>query len=105
MIVYHSIKKMKKIVIIRLVFFVVLSLVFVACSNDKTSPSKTDETKMASDQQIAENNQLTKERLRRFDSLDFQFYSNQQWDSLAISHDANINVYYPDGSNSYFSVG
>ena len=36
--------------------------------------------------------------LARMDSLDFQFYSNQKWDSLAISHDSNIKVYYPDGT-------
>jgi len=41
---------------------------------------------------------LTAQRLQRFDTLDFDFYSGQQWDSLAISHDANIKVYYPDGS-------
>ncbi len=43
---------------------------------------------------------LTAERLQRFDTLDFDFYSGQKWDSLAISHDANIKVYYPDGSTS-----
>jgi hypothetical protein len=41
---------------------------------------------------------LTQERLVRFDSLDFDVYSNQKWDSFSISHDANIKVYYPDGS-------
>jgi hypothetical protein len=41
---------------------------------------------------------LTEARLRRFDSLDFNFYSGQMWDSLAISHANNIKVYYPDGS-------
>ncbi|RAJ86033.1 SnoaL-like polyketide cyclase [Chitinophaga dinghuensis] len=43
---------------------------------------------------------LTAQRLQRFDTLDFDFYSGQKWDSLAISHDANIKVYYPDGSTS-----
>lgn len=49
---------------------------------------------------MADNAQLTAERLRRFDSLDFQFYSNQKWDSLAVSHDPNIKVYYPDGATT-----
>jgi SnoaL-like polyketide cyclase len=39
-------------------------------------------------------------QLARFDSLDFVFYSNQQWDSLAISHDDQIKVYYPDGATT-----
>ena len=43
---------------------------------------------------------ITHTRLTRFDSLDFNFYSNQQWDQLAISHDAGIQVFYPDGSMS-----
>ncbi|NDK55551.1 ester cyclase [Pontibacter sp. BT213] len=48
---------------------------------------------MATDDQ-----QLVEERLRRFDSLDFQFYNNQDWDSFAISHADNIKVFYPDGT-------
>ncbi|HXH17650.1 MAG TPA: ester cyclase [Chitinophagales bacterium] len=40
---------------------------------------------------------LTEQRLLRFDSLDYHFYSGQQWDSFAISHAENIKVYYPDG--------
>lgn len=41
---------------------------------------------------------MTEERLIRFDSLDFDIYSNQKWDEFSISHDENIKVYYPDGS-------
>lgn len=37
------------------------------------------------------------ERLVRFDSLDFEIYSKQQWQDLHISHDSNIVVTYPDG--------
>ncbi|WP_346320024.1 ester cyclase [Chitinophaga sp. YIM B06452] len=43
---------------------------------------------------------LTAERLLRFDSLDFQFYSGQLWDSLSISHANDIKVHYPDGSST-----
>lgn len=43
---------------------------------------------------------LTEQRLRRFDSLDYTFYSGQMWDSLAVSHSANIKVYYPDGTTT-----
>jgi len=44
--------------------------------------------------------QLTQERLRRFDSLDFQFYSNQMWDSLAIIMTLTSKAYYPDGTTT-----
>jgi hypothetical protein len=77
-----------------------VSLTLTACSNNQPSPSNTDETKQSGDQSAMNNDQLTQERLRRFDSLDFQFYSNQKWDSFAISHDANIKVYYPDGTTT-----
>lgn len=74
-----------------------ISILLVACNDNKRSDANGEETK--SDNTASTNNdQLTQERLRRFDSLDFQFYSNQKWDSFAISHDANIRVVYPDGT-------
>ena len=76
---------------------VVLTVLLIACNGNKQSSSDTKEP-IANNPDPANNDQLTKERLRRFDSLDFQFYSNQQWDSFAISHDPNIKVYYPDGT-------
>src|SRR5258705_2555228 len=82
---------MKKLTII-----IILSA-FAACRNDQQSSHGTPSTQMTN-QKVMDNDQLTQERLRRMDSLDFQFYSNQLWDSLAISHDANIKAYYPDGS-------
>lgn len=35
--------------------------------------------------------------LVRFDSLDFDVYSNQKWDQLHVSHSDDIVVHYPDG--------
>jgi len=43
---------------------------------------------------------LTEMRLIRFDSLDYDIYSNQKWDAFQVSHDENIKVYYPDGSTT-----
>jgi hypothetical protein len=68
------------------------SMIFVACNNNQ-QPAPNSQPAM-------NNDQLTEERLRRFDSLDFDFYSGQMWDSLAISHDTNIKVYYPDGDTT-----
>lgn len=75
-----------------------MATLFMACNSNQPSSATTDEVKKSAEQSSANLNPLLEERLRRFDSLDFQFYSNQKWDSLAISHDANIKVYYPDGS-------
>lgn len=73
-----------------------LCLLIAGCNNQQ-STAKTGEAAVTSDQP-SKNDMMTQERLRRFDSLDFDFYSNQKWDSLAISHDPNIKVYYPDGT-------
>lgn len=91
---------MKKRIFAFMLSLISASMIFVACSNNQTPSSNTSETKDSTDQTSMNNDQLTQERLRRFDSLDFQFYSNQKWDSLAISHDPNIKVYYPDGTTS-----
>ncbi|TCJ12198.1 polyketide cyclase [Flaviaesturariibacter flavus] len=68
-----------------------------ACNNTQREPVNKMETATTGNTP-PNNEQLTQERLRRFDSLDFQFYSHQQWDSFAISHDKNIRVIYPDGT-------
>lgn len=41
---------------------------------------------------------LTEHRLLVFDTLDYDFYSNQKWDDFDHSHADNIKVYYPDGT-------
>ncbi|TCZ72952.1 ester cyclase [Flaviaesturariibacter aridisoli] len=78
-----------------------LFLVLLLASCTGNQPASQPASRTTTEQQPAPTNDaLTQERLRRFDSLDFQFYSNQQWDSFAISHDQNIRVIYPDGSET-----
>lgn len=38
--------------------------------------------------------------LENFDDLDFNVYSNQQWDQLKKSHADDVLVHYPDGSTT-----
>ena len=73
-----------------------LSIILTACNDNPQSTANND--MQESENTTAGNDQLTQERLRRFDSLDFQYYNNQQWDSFAISHADDIKVYYPDGT-------
>jgi hypothetical protein len=54
-----------------------LSVMLIACNDTQQSSSNTNEPN-ANNPDPANNDQLTQERLRRFDSLDFQFYNNQQ---------------------------
>jgi predicted ester cyclase len=37
------------------------------------------------------------QHLKTFDTLDFDVFSNQEWDRLAESHAENVRVYWPDG--------
>jgi hypothetical protein len=66
-----------------------LTVTVIGCSNS----ADLEELKKFRDEK-----ELTEARLIRFDSLDFDIYSNQKWDKFSISHDENIKVYYPDGT-------
>lgn len=73
---------------------------FTSCTNNTTqSPglqarvdSLETELKKYHDEEA-----LTAMRLARFDSLDYEFYSKQDWKNFNISHADDIKVYYPDG--------
>ena len=73
---------------------------FVACSGggDTAKLQAKIDSLESQLKMINEKKALTETRLTRFDSLDFVFYSNQQWPELAISHADDIKVYYPDGA-------
>jgi predicted ester cyclase len=59
--------------------------------------TKVDSLQAELDRYTAEE-ALTEMRIARFDSLDFDVYSNQKWDEFQISHADDIRVVYPDGS-------
>lgn len=42
----------------------------------------------------------TAANLKKFDTLDFDVYSNQKWDRLKETHSPDILVHYPDGSTT-----
>ncbi len=91
---------MKKTILLPSAF--VLGILLIGCGNNthQQSSTQSNQAKSGAVPATTANDQMTAERLRRFDSLDFQFYSNQKWDSFAISHDPNIKVYYPDGTTT-----
>jgi len=43
---------------------------------------------------------LADERLAKFDTLDFDVFSNQKWDRIKESHSKDIVVYWPDGHST-----
>ncbi|SIN64708.1 ester cyclase [Chitinophaga niabensis] len=74
--------------------YLLAALAFISCNGSKVHELQ----KKIDAYEAAE--KVTAERLIRMDSLDFQFYSNQLWDSLSLSHTDDIKVFYPDGTTS-----
>jgi hypothetical protein len=91
---------MKKIIAslhaISILFVSIIMLTLTSCSNkgqeEKIKSLQTELDKYKADEA------LQNKRLAIFDTLDFDFYSNQKWDKFNHSHADNIKVYYPDGS-------
>jgi predicted ester cyclase len=75
---------------------------FGACSRgsgDTNASSSTESTQ----QSAALNDSASKiaEHLTKFDTLDFDVFSNQKWDRLKESHAADIIVTWPDGHETH----
>jgi len=74
---------------------------FTSCANDGDNSSNL-QVKVDSLQnelkKFTDEKALTEVRLTRFDSLDYEFYSNQDWNNFSVSHADDIKVYYPDGN-------
>jgi hypothetical protein len=87
--------------VITTILIIAVILTFTSCSN-KSGDSSNLQAKVDSLQielkKFTDEKALTEMRLVRFDSLDFEFYSKQDWKNFDISHADNIKVYYPDGS-------
>jgi hypothetical protein len=82
------------------ILVVAVSLTFASCSNRDSSSSNLQakvDSLQAELKKFKVEKALTEIRLVRFDSLDFDFYSNQDWKNFNISHADDIKVYYPDG--------
>ena len=93
-------KTTSKIKIVAAFLVMVATAAFTSCTNNSSNSanlqakidSLQNELKKFNDEKA-----MTEMRLVRFDSLDYEFYSNQDWENFAISHADDIKVYYPDG--------
>ena len=87
---------MKKIKVLLPLFILGVLAVFTSCSNkgqeEKIKLLQEELDKYKADEALQET------RFAIFDSLDFDFYSNQKWDMFNHRHAYDIKVYYPDGS-------
>lgn len=88
-------KKLSTIKTIAALFIVAAIVTFASCSNSnqddkiKSLQAELDKYKAA--------DALTEKRLAMFDTLDYEYYSNQKWDMFKHNHADNIKVIYPDG--------
>ena len=64
-----------------------LAIAFAGCSTNSNSQLT----------QYEEAEQIANEHLVKFDTLDFDVYTNQKWERFSESHAKNILVHYPDG--------
>jgi len=72
-----------------------VALVFaLALTGLPTASSADDAADLA---QFREAQKIGQDRLARFDTLDFDVFTNQKWDRLSETHAADIVVYWPDG--------
>ena len=84
-------------------FMFAATLTFTSCGSNSGSLSNL-QAKVDSLQnelkKFTDEKALTELRLAKFDTLDFEFYSNQKWDMFTHNHADNIKVFYPDGSTT-----
>jgi len=89
-------KKVTRLIAMVTLFTVAAIATFTGCSN-KNQEEKIKSMQAELDKYKADE-ALQEKRLAIFDTLDYDFYSNQKWDMFNHSHADNIKVYYPDGS-------
>ncbi|MDP3556520.1 MAG: ester cyclase [Bacteroidota bacterium] len=82
--------------------FLVAGIVTLTSCSNKSGDSSNLQAKVDSLQnelkKFTDEQAITDMRLAKFDTLDFDFYSNQKWDKFAHNHAKDIKVIYPDGS-------
>ncbi len=90
---------MKKVTTIKALaaLLVVAATVIVTSCSDSSQQEKIKSLQTELDKYKADE-ALQEKHLAIFDTLDFDFYSNQKWGMFNHSHADNIKVYYPDGS-------
>jgi hypothetical protein len=79
----------------------IAATLWLANCQQKSSSTADASTNIDSVRQVAlqlvASNDTIASHLKTFDALDFDVFSNQQWDRLHESHAKDIKVYWPDG--------
>jgi predicted ester cyclase len=72
-------------------FLNLIMITFVSCTN------AADQAEL---KKFRDEKAMTEMYLTRFDSLDFDVFTNQKWDLLSVSHSDDIVVNWPDGHST-----
>lgn len=89
-------------ILVLAILFTAIAVSFTSCSDNNNSEELQTkiESLEAELQSFKDDKALTEKRLMSFDTLDYDFYTNQKWDEFDHSHADDILVYYPDGSTT-----
>lgn len=82
------------------IFLIAGIATLTSCSNsggDSSNLQAKVDSLQAELKKFTDEKALTEHRLLVFDTLDYEFYSNQKWENFNHSHGDNIKVFYPDG--------
>jgi len=71
---------------------------FSSCSTNNAELKEKIKSLESELKGFKEEKAMTEKRLSEFDLLDFDYYTNQNWDKFKDSHAEGIKVFYPDGS-------
>lgn len=92
-------KVILKINVIAALLVMAATVILASCANSNSSGLQVKVDSLQKElKKFTDEKALTEMRLVRFDSLDYEFYSNQDWKNFNISHADDIKVIYPDGS-------
>jgi predicted ester cyclase len=76
------------------------ALAFTGCTKSDSNPSPGGAAD-AQPQTLTDSAKAIAQNLMKFDTLDFDVFSNQKWDRLKESHAQDITVSWPDGHDTH----
>lgn len=79
---------------------VAITVALAACTGGSTASRAAADSLQAELARVTAEGVAIATHLTRFDSLDFDVFSNQKWDRLSESHSADIVVHWPDGHST-----
>lgn len=87
--------------VLTILMLTLLIIVLPSCSSGNTAALQARiDSLQAELQKVSGERALVETYLTRFDSLDFDVFTNQKWDLLHVSHGDDIVVNWPDGHST-----